>query len=113
MIMNTAANPPNETSWHMSKNVLNAGELNGSLALLSPGAAIDPATSAAERVLYVAQGTVTAAFSAANYILQPDETLLIPAGRTLEVRNTGDSPARVLTISLPSRKRESALVTLR
>jgi mannose-6-phosphate isomerase-like protein (cupin superfamily) len=113
MIMNTAANPPNETKWHMSKNVLNAGELNGSLALVGPSSSLEPVTSSAERVLYVAQGTVTAAFSAANYILQTDETLHVPAGRSLEIRNTGDAPAKILVVSLPSRRRaENPLVVL-
>jgi len=66
MIMNTASNPPNETKWRMSKNVLNAGELNGSLTLIGPGSSLEPETSSVERVIYVAQGVVTASFSAAN-----------------------------------------------
>jgi quercetin dioxygenase-like cupin family protein len=115
MIMNTAANPPNDTNakWRMSKNVLNAGELNGSLTLIGPGSELEPETSSAERVIYVAQGVITAAFSAANYILQTDETLVVPPGRSLELRNSGDAPAKILVVSLPSRRRaETPLVVL-
>lgn len=113
MIMNTAANPPNENQWRMSKNVLQSGELNGSLALLGPGTSLEPAEAAVERILYVAQGVITASFSAANYILQTDHTLVVPAGRTLEIRNSGDLPAKVLVVSMPSRRRlEAPLVVI-
>ena len=113
MNMNTAANPPNDTKWRMSKNVLNAGELNGSLTLIGPGSSLEPETSSAERVIYVAQGVVTAAFNAANYILQTEETLVVPAGRSLEIRNSGSAPAKILVVSLPSRRRvETPLVVL-
>jgi quercetin dioxygenase-like cupin family protein len=113
MNMNTAANPPNDTKWRMSKSVLNAGELNGSLTLIGPGSSLEPETSSAERVIYVAQGVVTAAFNAANYILQTDETLVVPAGRSLEIRNSGSAPAKILVVSLPSRRRvETPLVVL-
>ncbi|WP_175414945.1 cupin domain-containing protein [Nibricoccus aquaticus] len=111
--MNTAANPPNDTKWRMSKNVLNAGELNGSLTLIGPGSELEPETSSVERVIYVAQGVITAAFSAANHILQTDDTLVVPAGRSLEIRNSGNAPAKVLVMSLPSRRRaETPLVVL-
>lgn len=105
MIMNTAANPPNENQWRMSKNVLQSGELHGSLALLGPGSSLEPTESHVERVLYVAQGVVTASFSAANYILQTDHTLVVPSGRTLEIRNSGDIPAKILVVSMPARRR--------
>jgi quercetin dioxygenase-like cupin family protein len=114
MIMNTASNPPNDaTTWRMSKNILNAGELNGSLTLIGPGSELPASESAVERVIYVAQGTITASFSAANYILNVDETLVVPPSRTLAIRNSGETPAKVLVISLPAPRRAvPALVTL-
>lgn len=113
MIMNTASNPPNDTTWRMSKNVLSAGELNGSLTLIGPGTELPENNSSVERVIYVAQGTITASFSAANYILNVDETLVVPASRTLAIRNSGDAPAKILILSLPAPRRlVPALVTL-
>ena len=113
MNMNTAANPPNDAQWRMSKNVLNAGELNGALTLIGPGSSLEPSESSLGRVIYVAQGVVTAPFNAANYILQTDETLVVPAGRSLEIRNSGEVPAKILVVSLPARRREqSPLVVL-
>jgi quercetin dioxygenase-like cupin family protein len=113
MIMNTASNPPNDTTWRMSKSVLNAGELNGSLTLIGPDCELPASESPLERVIYVARGTVTASFSAANYILNVDETLVVPPSRALGIRNSGETPAKVLIISLPAPRRlVPALVTL-
>jgi glyoxylate utilization-related uncharacterized protein len=100
-------------TWRMTKNVLNAGELSGSLTLLGPASSTEETESAVERVLYVAQGCVTATVGPANYMLSTDETLHIVPGRTLALRNHGDTPAKILTLSLPSRRRvESPLVVL-
>lgn len=110
--MNTASNPPNDTTWRMSKNVLNAGELNGSLTLIGPGSELPESTSSVERVLYVAHGNVTATVGLANYILNADETLVIVPGRTLAIRNQGDVPAKILTLTLPSRRKAETSLTV-
>ena len=97
----------------LSKNILSAGDLNGLLTLIGPGSDLVPSESSLERVLYLAQGSVTASFSSANYILNADETLVVPAGRKLAIRNHGDAPAKLLVISLPSPRRvESPIVRL-
>jgi mannose-6-phosphate isomerase-like protein (cupin superfamily) len=95
-----------DATWRMAKNILNAGELNGSLTLLGPGSSTEEMESAVERVLYIAQGSVTATVGPANYMLNPDETLHIVPGRILTIRNHGDSPAKIFTLALPSRRRE-------
>lgn len=100
-------------TWRMAKNILNASELNGSLVLLGPGSATEETESAVERVLYIAQGSVTAMVGPANYMLKVDETLHIIPGRSLTIRNHSDSPAKIFTLALPSRRRaENTLVVL-
>jgi len=45
--------------------------------------------------------------------LQTDETLVVPPSRSLEIRNSGNAPAKVFVVSLPSRRRaETPLVVL-
>lgn len=106
-------NSINSTSWRMAKNILNAGELHGSLTLLGPGSSTEELESSAERVLYIAHGSVTATVGPANYMLNADETLHIVPGRTLMLRNHGDTPAKIFTLTLPSRRRaEAPLVVL-
>jgi mannose-6-phosphate isomerase-like protein (cupin superfamily) len=97
--------------WCISKNILSSDELNGSLTIIGPGGETLEAESASDRVLYVAQGSVTATMALANYILNADETLQIPANRTLTLRNKGSVPAKVFSLTLPApRRREEILV---
>jgi mannose-6-phosphate isomerase-like protein (cupin superfamily) len=94
----------------MHKSVLENGELKGGLTLLGPGAATSVIESAFDRVVYVAQGTVTAIVGPANFMLSLDETLQVSAGKGLSLRNHGSAPAKVLVITLPARRREPSTV---
>jgi glyoxylate utilization-related uncharacterized protein len=104
---------PSNATWRMAKTILNVSELNGSLTLLGPGSVTEETESAVERVLYIAQGSITATVGPANYMLNVDETLHIIPGRALTIRNHGDSPAKIFTIALSSRRRaENPLVVM-
>lgn len=103
-------NAPTE-GWCLSKNVLSSGELNASVTVLGPGGESEELESTVGRVLFVAQGSLTATVGLANYILNPDETLHVPENRSLALRNTGSVPAKVFTLNLPAaRQREPLLV---
>lgn len=105
--MNTSAHPEasEQATWRMAKNVLNAGELQASLTLLGPGSSTEEESAQTERVLYVAQGSITAVVGPAHYMLTPDETLHLQPGRSLAIRNHGNSPAKLFILTLPSRRR--------
>lgn len=111
--MNAAAeiNDLSANTWILTKPVLKAGELTGSLDLLGPRAERTETTARVERVLYVAQGVVTVEVGSTNYILNTDETLHIAADRSAVLRNHGLAPAKVFTLALPARRHaEAALV---
>lgn len=96
--------------WCISKNVLSSGELNASVTIIGPGGETVELESAVGRVLFVAQGSVTATVGLANYILNPDETLHVPANRSLTLRNTGSAPARIFALNLPAARQPDPLL---
>ncbi len=86
----------------MSKNVLNEGEINGALTLLGPGSSTEEQTSSLARVLFVSHGNVTAAVQTAHFILKADQALHVAPHRPLVLRNHGETPAKVLIVTVPS-----------
>jgi mannose-6-phosphate isomerase-like protein (cupin superfamily) len=108
---------PNEQSsttgneWCATKNVLSEGDLTGTVTLLGPGAETPSEQTAVDRVLYVAQGSVTASTEIANTIINTDQTFHVPEGRALVVRNHGEVPARFFTLTLPMKRREAPILT--
>ena len=99
------------SEWCVTKNVLSEGDLSGSVTLLGPGRETPGEQSAVDRVVYVAQGAVTASTEIANTIINTDQTFHVPEGRTLVVRNHGEVPARFLTLTLPMKRREEPILT--
>jgi mannose-6-phosphate isomerase-like protein (cupin superfamily) len=97
--------------WCVTKNVLSEGDLSGSVTLLGPGCETPSEQTAVDRVLFVAQGAVTAKTDIANTIVNTDQTFHVPEGRTLVVRNHGEVPARFLTLTLPMKRREEPILT--
>ena len=97
--------------WCVTKNVLSEGDLSGSVTLLGPGCETPSEQTAVDRVLYVAQGAITAKTDIANTIVNTDQTFHVPEGRTLVVRNHGEVPARFLTVTLPMKRREEPILT--
>jgi glyoxylate utilization-related uncharacterized protein len=96
--------------WCLTKNVLNEGDLAGFVTLLGPGCETPSEDSAVDRVLYVAQGAVTASTAIANTILNTDQTFHVPEGRSLVVRNHTEAPAKFLTLTLPAKRKEEPLL---
>ena len=96
--------------WCISKSVLADGELNGSVIFLGPGCETSAEETAVDRVIYVAQGTVTTSTELANTILNTDQTLHVAEGRSLTVRNQGETPAKFFSLALPAKRREEPLL---
>lgn len=103
-------NDPAANAWILTKPVLAAGELTGSLDLIGPRATKAETTTAVERVLYVAQGAVTAVVAATHYVLTVDQTLHVSAGRPLTLWNHGLAPAKIFTLALPAKRTEETVL---
>lgn len=109
--MNTKDQKPTVSpEWSISKNVLSEGDLTGFVTLLGPGCETPAEASGVDRVLYVAQGTVTVCTEIANTILNTDQTFHVPEGRSLLVRNHTDAPAKFLTMTFPAKRKEEPVV---
>ena len=94
--------PPPDTPWVLSKNVLDEAGLLGELHLLGPGAEkLHDAPAHGARLLFVASGPITVTSGRTNHILQTEDTLHLPAGAGIALRNSGPRPAKVLVINLP------------
>jgi quercetin dioxygenase-like cupin family protein len=93
-----------------SKTVLSEGDLNGFVTLLGPGCETPADEAAVDRVLYVAQGAVTACTDLANTIVNTDQTFHVPENRSLTIRNHTDAPAKFLTLTLPAKRREEPVL---
>lgn len=113
MITITTLPPPENTTWRMTKDVFNAAGFAGSITLMGPRSELEPQTSPLERVLYLVEGAITADLGDTNYILHVDDSLVVPANRTVRLRNNEKTPAKVLTLSLPQREAAPEIVMFR
>lgn len=112
-IMTTQPSAPDSVSaWNLAKSVLTSKSASATVHLLSPGAVLPETvgSGSTELVLYVAQGGLVATIGPGNFILNCDETLLVPANRPWSVRNTGPIPAKLFVLVLPAPRIEVAPV---
>jgi glyoxylate utilization-related uncharacterized protein len=95
-------------AWKSTKPVLSSKSASAAVHFLNPGAALPETSNAAELVLYVAQGELVATVGVANFILNCDETLLVPAGRAWSARNASQFATKLFALVLPPRRAEPA-----
>jgi hypothetical protein len=101
---------PATDELRFSKTVLSEGDLNGFVTLLGAGGETPADEVSVDRVVYVAQGAVTACTDLANTIVNTDQTFHVPENRSLTIRNHTDAPAKFLTLTLPAKRREEPVV---
>lgn len=108
--MNTASTIPPDTPaialapapWVVAQTILAEAGLDGETILLGAGAERIGETVARQRLIYVVAGSITATLAPTNHILSADATLVVPAKRTLALRNHTDKPAKVPLLTLPA-----------
>lgn len=103
--MNTSTTlPPPDTPWILSKPILDEAGYTGTLHLLAPGAEYCPEIPhPGDTLLFVVAGSVTARIGRAHHILQPEQTLRVPADRSCALHNPTATPSKVLVLGTPPR----------
>ena len=97
------------------KTILSQEGFTGALIRLAPGEAtppIDPAPPS-EQLLFVVEGEATVRRDLVNTVLEKDQALLIPQGRSYTITATGETEAKILRFETPQRQDPfPALVTI-
>jgi mannose-6-phosphate isomerase-like protein (cupin superfamily) len=84
--------------------VAGTGRSQGAVMVLAPGASTggdDNRHADADQWLYVVSGGGEAVVEGESVVLQPGSLLLIEAGETHEIRNTGDEDLRTINVYAP------------
>lgn len=110
--MNTSTNYTGSSSetWLLSRKILSESGIEGNVTLIGPGVETPPADVPQPQpvILFVSEGAVTASVGLSNTILGKDQALHIAEGKTYTLRNHTDAPAKVFTLAVPARRRETA-----
>lgn len=95
---------PAPAAWSQSKEVFTDGELRGTLIWIGPEAETSADSTPTDRVLHVSHGSLTVAVNETHFMLKPEETLRLPAGKTCLLRNQASTPAKAFLLTLPRPK---------
>lgn len=100
--MNTETTGSIGLASHPSRTILSEERMNGSLMLLESGQelSLDDTTSNQEHVLFVAEGSLTVRIGELSHVLNKDQAMHLPAGKSATLCNDTAGWAKILRLDL-------------
>lgn len=94
------------TSPALTKTILAQDGFHGSLVTLGPGAETSSyeASSVAEHLLFAVAGEATVRLGDINQVLNQDDALLVPPGRSYHITAGVHTGAKLLRLDVPPRQ---------